>query len=812
MKRNDTSHARRCLLLSVVLLLAVSVFAIPAKPGLIRTLTLTNGQTIQARLVGDEHGHYWLGSDGNAYLIDAATRRYHAVDRPTLSDVARARRNAASSSRAQRMAARQRLTGTNGFTGEKKGIIILVNFKDVKFQTANDNAQFRRIANEEGFNEGNFKGSVYDYFYKQSLGRFQLQFDVVGPFNLQNNRAYYGGNDDYNQDMHPAQMVCEACTKANAEVNFADYDWDGDGKVDQVYVVYAGGNESDGSGEDTIWPHEWRLSDAKQYGDGQGAITLDGVTIDTYACSGELNADGDIDGIGTMCHEFSHCLGYPDFYDTDYSGGQGMSFWDLMDAGSYNGNGYVPAGFTSYERWVAGWLQPIELTTTQNINNMQPLQEGGDAYIIYNEGHRDEFYLMENRQFTGWDAGLPGHGLLIVHVDYNANIWKENEPNDDPSHQRMTWMAADGVYDTEIRTDAEGNEREDFSFDGMATDTYPNVGNNCFGHDTEPDVAFYNTNTDGTRYMNGEIEQIAEHGQTIAFHFEGPRQVSMPTFSPKEGYYVQPQTVSIDCATEGTTIYYTTDGSRPTRSSSVYTTPITIDATTTLKAVAITADGEKSWVSKARFNIIGGAISDVKTFRRIASVADIENGMRCIIACGSKKAAAGKLENKVLTKRSVSIEGDVITIDDDTEVFTVCKEKGYYAFLNKEGQSLMPINVKQLAYYTTESPQFIWSLTNGTNGVEMEHYMLGRMLYNANSPRFTIYTSKPNVSMIPANIYKQESPQAATAITDVEHGSAGDPARNVTSPADATVYNLHGCRVLTPRRGVYIVNGRKVLY
>ena len=114
-----------------------------------------------------------------------------------------------------------------------------------------------------------------------------------------------------------------------------------------------------------------------------------------------------------MCHEFSHCLGYPDFYDTGYSGGQGMCDWDLMDSGSYNGDGYQPAGYTSYERWFAGWETPITLEAEDvSVTNMKSLQSGGESYIIYNKKNREEYFLLENRQSDGWDESLYGAGLL----------------------------------------------------------------------------------------------------------------------------------------------------------------------------------------------------------------------------------------------------------------------------------------------------------------------------------------------------------------------------------------------------------------
>ena len=368
----------------------------------------------------------------------------------------------------------------------------IINTPIFTFKENNNNALFQRIANEKDFSNGDFKGSMYDYFYAQSEGKFELTFDVVGPVTVSNTQSYYGSNDSYGNDKHPAEMVIEALKLVDSQVNFADYDWDGDGEVDQVYVVYAGKGEADGGASTTIWPHEWELSAAAYYNDGDGAQTLDGVIIDTYACGGELNGSGNIDGIGTMCHEFSHCLGYPDFYDTDYSGGQGMGYWDLMDSGSYNGDGYQPAGYTSYERWMAGWKEPVELTTTTQVANMKALQDGGETYIVYNDGNRNEYFLLENRQFTGWDASLPGEGLLILHVDYSASVWANNKPNDTPSHQRMTWIAADNEYQY---TTYQGTKY--YSFSGMANDPFPYGSVNAFNKSTTPAAKFYNKNTDG---------------------------------------------------------------------------------------------------------------------------------------------------------------------------------------------------------------------------------------------------------------------------------------------------------------------------
>ena len=435
-------NVRRSVMVFTMLMMAMVTFAVPAKPGLTRMLTLSDGRTVSAVLVGDEHGHFWRCADGKSYHLIAGTDTYQEVDGQEIIQKAKQRRAQANQRRMKRMAP-QKIGSVGSITGDKKGLIILVNFTDQSFSaTQND---FYKLANQVNYNSGNYKGSMYDYFYAQSDGQFRLTFDVVGPYTVSQNCAYYGGNDSEGNDEHPAEMVIEALKLANGDVNYANYDWDGDGTVEQVYVVYAGKGEADGGAASTIWPHEYDLNSAKYFGDGAGRQRLDNVYINTYACGGEQNGStGATAGIGTMCHEFSHCLGYPDFYDTDYSGGQGMFQWDLMDSGSYNGDGYQPAGYTSYERWVAGWKEPIELVNTQQVSNMAALQTtGSNSYILYNKGNRNEYYLLENRQKTGWDASLPGAGLLILHVDYNATAWSNNKPNDDPSHQRMTWVAAD---------------------------------------------------------------------------------------------------------------------------------------------------------------------------------------------------------------------------------------------------------------------------------------------------------------------------------------------------------------------------------
>jgi M6 family metalloprotease-like protein len=514
--------------------------AVPARPNMFRTLKLSDGTTVKARLVGDEFGHYWLTDDGRAFRKTKSG--FMPIDTKQVGEKAKKRRAAANRHRMKRQAqkvrpqlmAAPRAGQIGNYVGDKKGLIILVEYKDnYKFQPENNQALYNRIANEEGFSEGDFVGSVYDYFLAQSEGLFKLKFDVVGPYTLAHERAYYGGNADTKdaEDLRPAEMVAEACQLADADVNFKDYDWDGDGEVDQVYVLYAGNGEANYGDYDAVWPHEFSLSYAKENGDGDGSLTLDGVTIDTYACSNELQPASidrygnvtawKIDGIGTICHEFSHCLGYPDFYDIKEQN-SGMGYWDLMDIGSYNGKSYCPASYTSYERWVAGWKEPIELTEDTEITGMKALQKGGDTYVIYNDGNRNEYFLLENRQRVGWDDQVPGEGLLILHVDYDEYAWWNNEVNDTKNHERMTWIAADNDKAYERKYG-----KNYYDYYDMASDPYPYGKNNSFSNTSTPAADVFNKNTDGSKKLNKSVTEITQNSDgTVSFKFQATAEIS----------------------------------------------------------------------------------------------------------------------------------------------------------------------------------------------------------------------------------------------------------------------------------------------
>lgn len=494
---------KRWFTLWVVLFVVLSAMAVPAKPGVWRTISLTDGTQVKVQLVGDEFMHYYQSADGTRYLYDAASATYQVYSDSQFSNSRRkavARRAKANN----RRAVRRKANVTNIFQGTKKGLIILAQFTDSKFQSGHDRALYNKIANAENYTDNGFKGSVKDYFKAQSAGQFELDFDVVGICQLKNPCSYYGGNDSHGNDLHAGEMVAEACQWAATQgVDFSKYDWNGDGKVDQVFVLYAGKGEANGGVASTIWPHMFYLSKS-DYGK---SLSFSGVTVDTYACSAELNGDGKLDGIGTFCHEFSHCMGFPDLYDTSYSGWFGMGDYDLMCSGSYNGDSKCPAGYSAYEKHECGWLTYQDVTDIEedlNVTGLKAISGGGGAYVLKNKAHEDEYYIIENRQNTGWDAYLPSEGVMITYVDYDANIWLYNTPNAPGEY----YDEHDNVYANDHQRLTIFRAGRSTSDDGDTSDLYPYNTNNSLTAESNPAATLYNKNSDGTKYMHVDIKDI----------------------------------------------------------------------------------------------------------------------------------------------------------------------------------------------------------------------------------------------------------------------------------------------------------------
>ena len=529
-----------------------SLFALPAR-SIPETVTQPDGTVVTVRVVGDEFYHYQMTADGipvvrgadgfyryaeltpdgTAVAGQVIARDAHlrtASDKVYLEQLAA--RKVSQGMVAQRQLKRQqklrsvtRRTAQATTGDDVHGLVLLVEFSDKKFDPTNTLEDFKEMMNKEGYDYQGAIGSARDYFIAQSDGQFRPTFDVVGPITLDRAMAYYGGNDKYTgNDSRPEDMVIDACRKIESTVDFTIYDRDNDGFVDLVYVIYAGygesANDNAGSLDDTIWPHAYYVY--------QGAgkeVSVDGKLLDAYACSAELQGNTGTyrDGIGSFCHEYSHTLGLPDFYDTSgsYRPNYGMSSWSLMDYGCYNGpdmnddghsDGSVPVGYTAYEREFCGWLTIEELTEPATLT-LENLADSKKAYKIVSSD-QNQYFTLENRQQTGWDTYMASSGLMILKVDYDQMIWDNNIVNCEPTRQRMTIMPAD-------------NHR---SFYDETGDLYPYNNNNSF---TDQSAPASKTNTGLS--LGKPVTNITQANGVITFDFMGGSAIEAPVANEATG-------------------------------------------------------------------------------------------------------------------------------------------------------------------------------------------------------------------------------------------------------------------------------------
>lgn len=514
------------LMLSMLFAFGTAANAVPAKK-LQKVITLANGTQVSVELRGDEYLSWWEGADGTAYRTTATDENvFEAFDLEAQKPAAAARRARTEQGRVARLArvknslkgADDKMRGLGGdhitYKGVKKGLVVLVDFKNKKFADGHDLEYYKNVINGKDFSdeEEGYVGSVRDYFLAQSNGQFELDFDVVGPVTMSKNYGYYGNDGAYQKDEKVYEMIKEACDGIKDKVNLKDYDWDGDGEADQVFFLYAGLGQASGGSNSTIWPHESEL----RYWP-CGVLSYSTGKINTYACANELQPETQGSsryisaGIGTICHEFSHCLGFADMYDTTGGGGYGMSVFDVMDQGSYNGNGFVPCNYTAFERIYAGWVEAIELDAPATVKDMKSVSDYGRPFIMYNYKNTNEYFLMENRQNTGWDEGLYGsNGLLITHVNYVPSRWANNTVNASTQNiQCCTVVNADGSREISNTLSLQG-------------DLYPYESkgvtmNDEFTDDSEPAAKLYNKNSDNTYALGIPITQIKRSKGSVSF-------------------------------------------------------------------------------------------------------------------------------------------------------------------------------------------------------------------------------------------------------------------------------------------------------
>lgn len=446
---------------------AATASAVPARRGYV-AVPAADGTTVMVQKTGDEFGHWFADADGRMMIKRDGVWVYASADEAAARRAARKARFDSRNAAGLRRAA-SRAVGNYGtfpgatfpLTGKQKAIVILVEYQDEKFHLG-DHAYdyFNNMLNQKGFSEYNATGCVNEYFLDSSNGAFDCQYDVYGPVTLKYNMAHYGGNDASGQDKAPWEMVLEACAQLDPTVDFSQYDRDGDGVIDNVYVIYAGRGEASDIFEEypnTVWPHSWDVSQYKK--------KFDGKLLATYGCSNEwediviVNKRNEYeivgerpDGIGTFVHEFSHILGLPDLYDTSdratpnyYTPGT----WSVLDYGPYNNEGRTPPAYSAFERNALGWIDLTDLTAGNHT--LGAINETNAAMCIANPAVAEEFYLIEHRRQTGWDTYLPGEGMVIWHVDYDYDAWTANTVNNNTRHQYVDMIEADRIGSKKVR-------------------------------------------------------------------------------------------------------------------------------------------------------------------------------------------------------------------------------------------------------------------------------------------------------------------------------------------------------------------------
>jgi len=318
-------------------------------------------------------------------------------------------------------------------TGVARILVLLIQFSDTAANPSHDGAYFDSRLNATG---GSVR-SVRTYYQEVSRGALTLNATIISTwFTSAHPMSYYGadsstGVDDANGPIY--RLVVEAVRLADPSVNFASFDTNGDGVVDHLMVVHAGaGQESNPGQKDLIWSHRWAVLDADPTTPGSQSLTADGVQIYGYTMESEDFV------VGTATHEFGHDLGLPDLYDTDGSS-HGAGIWDPMAEGSWNGNpaGSSPAHMSAWSLMRLGWVTPTDVTTSLVGTSIDAVETSGKVFRLSIPGSIQEYFLIENRQPLGFDAGLPGSGLLIWHVDDSQTS------NDQDTHRLVDLLEAD---------------------------------------------------------------------------------------------------------------------------------------------------------------------------------------------------------------------------------------------------------------------------------------------------------------------------------------------------------------------------------
>lgn len=295
-------------------------------------------------------------------------------------------------------------------------LVILVDFPDKPYTDGlymGLPSDFERLL----FSEGQIAtGSMREFYLENSYGELTVQGDIAGWYTVSQNHDYYtnfcDGSRGFGAYPNNAQRLTEeALDLADADVDFSQYDVDGDGWVEGIFIVHAGTGYEETGNVCEVHSHKWGIN----------AVQKDGVWISTYSMEPEESpSSGALIQIGVFCHEFGHVLGLPDLYDYDYDS-RGTGRWAVMSGGSYNNGSNTPAQFCAWSKYQLGWIEPINVSTDMTSVDIPATEWNQAVYRLWPNGTMgNEYFLVENKQPYGFDTYLPSHGLLIYHIDDNA--------------------------------------------------------------------------------------------------------------------------------------------------------------------------------------------------------------------------------------------------------------------------------------------------------------------------------------------------------------------------------------------------------
>jgi len=458
------------------------------------------------------------------------------------------------------------LASATAVSGVLRVPAVLMKFKDTpatQLRTASQYDQVLFAASPTGASAG--RPYTYRSFYEQmSNGLLSVQGQSYGYAALDSNEVTYTGvagtcsgnpfrNTNCNGLFSPqavARMqggLREALRKVDSQVDWTQYDFDGDGYVDLVAFIHPPiDGACGGATNNHLWSHRSYLTNA--FGSvvpyTTHSVNSQGVPIkvaDYILESGVGGLDGcdpsQIMPVGTVVHETGHGFGLPDLYDTDYLS-QGVGEWSLMGTGNW-ASPLSPSRMDAWSLSQLGWVTIVPLGSAGTHSfGAAPTSDTAFYLPVSGSNARGEYFLLENRQAVEADTAMIEHycqvwyqtnppascggGLLIYHVDSTqiAQHDPDNTVNSGPIHG-LEVVQADDFGNLDASPYGCGGPTAGCYDYGDAGDPYPGAtGNGTFSQTSVPAAV---RNSDGlpAGLVVDQITQLAPNG-TMQFRLSYP--------------------------------------------------------------------------------------------------------------------------------------------------------------------------------------------------------------------------------------------------------------------------------------------------